>query len=71
MRQALAAFVLFGGLAAVWALWGMPGLAGAGIGMFIFRTGLGIATGYWVGADGRVEAMVSELMRRVRSHDQG
>lgn len=71
MRNALAGLVLIGGLVAVWALWGFKGLAGAGIGLALFRTSLGIATGYWVGADGRAEAMVTELMRRIKSHDQG
>lgn len=69
MRNALAGFVLVFGLAAVWVLWGIKGLAGAGIGLAIFRTSLGIATGYWVGSDGRAEAMVTELMRRIKAHD--
>lgn len=67
LRQALGLIVLFGAMAFAYVWLGVPGVAGMGLGLTVFWLCTGIATGYWVGTDATAEAMVTELMRRIRA----
>ena len=73
MRQALALAALYGGGIFAYLWLGFPGSAGYALGIGGCLVMLGLASGYWIGADAQADILVTELMtwlRKKRSIDR-
>jgi len=66
LRQPLALVVLFGGMFALYLVYDLFGLGIAAFGFFLCFAVIGIASGYWVGFDGRIDQAVAAMIKRFK-----